>query len=241
MTTLPAFCSDLDDHWLLPWPLADARMVSLHFSPSALQSTDFQMQGIVPIDGQRKRQSEYLAGRLCAREALYRLNGQVAVPGISADRAPQWPAGISGSITHSHSWAAAVAARKHSWQSIGLDAEGHLSAKRARRLQTTLLTPDECQRLQHLPDDVQIQRINLSFSLKESLFKALYPLTGVRFYFQDAELLECTEDGQAQLQLLTDLSPQWLAGRKLKGSFRLLETHLLTLVAIASDGRETAA
>ena len=61
--------------------------------------------------------------------------------------------------------------------------------------------------------------VTLTFSLKESLFKALYPLTRQRFYFEHAELLEWSVEGYARLRLLTDLSADWQAGRELEGQF----------------------
>ena len=40
-----------------------------------------------------------------------------------ADRAPQWPAGLVGSITHTVGYSAAVVARQGSLLSLGIDAE----------------------------------------------------------------------------------------------------------------------
>ena len=72
----------------------------------------------------------------------------------------------------------------------------------------------------------------LTFSLKESLFKALYPIVRKRFYFEHAELLEWSADGHARLRLLTDLSPQWRQGAELQGQFCLQDGHLLSLVSV---------
>jgi enterobactin synthetase component D len=80
-------------------------LVSCAFDPAQLAADDFQRAGIVPSASlQRsvaKRQAEYLAGRVCARAALQRLDGRDYVPGTHEDRSPVWPAGIHGSITHS--------------------------------------------------------------------------------------------------------------------------------------------
>src|SRR5277367_2552834 len=61
----------------------------------------------------RARRTEFLAGRACARSALRKLaDGRAddAIP-IGPDRAPVWPAGIVGAITHAHGFAAAAVAR----------------------------------------------------------------------------------------------------------------------------------
>ena len=74
--------------------------------------------------------------------------------------------------------------------------------------------------------------VTLTFSLKESLFKTLYPLTRQRFYFEHAEVLEWSAEGLARLRLLTDLSPEWQQGSELQGQFCLQDGHLLSLISV---------
>ncbi|MBF1802228.1 4'-phosphopantetheinyl transferase superfamily protein [Alcanivorax sp. ST75FaO-1] len=162
-----------------------------------------------------KRRTEYLAGRVCARAGLRHALGLEAVPGIGADRAPRWPVGAVGAITHSRGRAAALVGDGANWQGLGLDVEHWLAPARAARLCGELLTPVEREALAGLSEDALARHVTLTFSVKESLFKALYPLTGRRFYFQDAAL----EDGR--IRLLTDLSEDWSAGTCL--SFRAEE------------------
>ncbi|MEX6504346.1 4'-phosphopantetheinyl transferase family protein [Pseudomonas zhanjiangensis] len=229
---LPACCSPLSDHWPLPKVLAGVQLISTHFDPGRLHSEDFQRCAIAPVAGVAKRQAEYLAGRLCAREGIRRVSGNAAVPAVGADRAPQWPLGVRGSISHGNGWAGSLVAAERGWRGLGLDVEQLLPAARAERLAAQILTPDELLRLQDLPPEQQAWRVSLSFSLKESLFKALYPLVLRRFYFHDAELLECHVDGQARLRLLIDLADDWPAGSELHGQFAELDGRLLSLVAI---------
>ncbi|MCO7597036.1 MULTISPECIES: 4'-phosphopantetheinyl transferase [Pseudomonas] len=233
MNTLPSCCTPLQHHWPLPRPVPGAVLVSCTFDPSHLAADDFQRAGIEQSASlQRsvaKRQAEYLAGRVCARAALQRLDGRDYVPGTHEDRSPIWPAGIHGSITHGKGWAAAVVAAEGACQGLGLDQESLLDDERAERLAGEILTPAELQRL----DRAQVGlAVTLTFSLKESLFKTLYPLTRQRFYFEHAELLEWSTDGFARLRLLTDLSPQWHNGRELEGQFRVADGHLLSLVSV---------
>ncbi|AYC35112.1 4'-phosphopantetheinyl transferase superfamily protein [Pseudomonas cavernae] len=232
MNPLPACCTPPLAHWPLPQPLAGAQLVSTRFDAALLAPTDFDLSQIPPPKGASKRQTEFLAGRLCAREALRQLTGTGSTPACGKDRAPQWPTGISGSITHSRGWAAAVVARSTDWRGLGLDMEQLLSAARAARLAGEILTPAELQRLAQQPAEQQAQLVTLTFSLKESLFKALYPLVLKRFYFEHAELLEWSEDGRARLRLLCDLSAEWRHGRELEGQFSLFDDRLLSLVGI---------
>lgn len=232
MTTLPACCTSLRQYWPLPRPLPGAVLVSCAFDPTSVAPDDFARAGIVPSAGlQRsvaKRQAEYIAGRVCARAALQQLDGRHYVPTTHEDRSPIWPAGIRGSITHGKGWAAAVVAAQGSCRGLGLDQEALLDDERAERLMGEILTPMELERLDHRQLGLAV---TLTFSLKESLFKTLYPLTGQRFYFEHAELLECSAEGLATLRLLTDLSAQWRKGAQLQGQFCLQDGHLLSLVS----------
>ncbi len=227
----PACCSALDDHDPLPRPLAGAHLISTRFDPAQFAAGDCERCDIPPVRGVAKRQSEYLAGRLCAREALRRLNGHAIAPAVGEDRAPQWPAGVSGSITHGDNWAAALVAASDRWRAIGMDVERLLPTERALRLQGEILTPDELSRLDDLDDQARALRISLTFSFKESLFKALYPLTLTHFYFHDAELLDCDHDS-ARLRLLIDLNHDWRTGAELDGQFALFDGRVLSLVAV---------
>jgi len=119
----PACCSPLDTHNPLPNAPAGAQLISTRFTPDLLADEDFTRCDIAPVRGVAKRQAEYLAGRLCAREALRCVTGQASVPAVGEDRAPQWPRGVVGSITHGDNWAAALVAPNHQWRALGLDVE----------------------------------------------------------------------------------------------------------------------
>ena len=229
---IPPFCQ------LLPPPslhLPDTCLVCASFDPAQLGAEDFQRCAIEPVRGVNKRLGEYLAGRLCAREALRQLYGQALVPGRDEDGVPIWPAGAVGSITHSAGQAAAIVASAQQWQGLGLDLEKRLSAERAARLAGEILTPAELERAAGLNPQAFAGLVTLTFSLKESLFKALYPLVLTRFYFHDAELLSWSEEGRAELRLLIDLSAEWPAGSRLNGRFAEFDGYLLSLVAIAAE------
>jgi len=233
---LPACCTPLDAHWPLPQALANSVLLSTHFNPAQLAADDFQRCAIEPPASiQRsvaKRQAEFLAGRLCARAALQRLEGLDCTPPIGEDRAPVWPAHICGSITHSTGRAAAIVARKDQWRGLGMDLENLLNPERARRLAGEILTAPEMQRMAASPSEHLALWVTLTFSVKESLFKALYPIVQQRFYFEHAEVLEWNEAGQVRLRLLQDLSSEWRNGTQLDAQFALQDGQLLSLVSI---------
>ena len=238
MTPLPACCTPLDAHWPLPAPLPGSVFLSTRFDPALLNAGDFHRSAVPPPASiQRsvaKRQAEFLAGRLCAREALRRLDNLDCVPAIGEDRAPIWPVHISGSITHSTGHAAAIVAHKAQWRGLGMDLENLLTLERAQRLSGEILTPDEMQRMASLPREQVALLVTLTFSVKESLFKALYPLVHKRFYFEHAEVVEWSQAGHVRLRLLTDLSSEWCHGKELEGQFGVEGEQLLSLVAVGA-------
>ncbi|NVZ52888.1 4'-phosphopantetheinyl transferase superfamily protein [Pseudomonas sp. B6002] len=238
MTPLPACCTPLDAHWPLPDPLPGTVFLSTRFDPTLLAQGDFLRCAVLPPASiQRsvaKRQAEFLAGRLCARAALQQLDHMDCVPAIGDDRAPVWPAHISGSITHSTGHAAAIVGHKAQWRGLGMDLENVLSLERAERLAGEILTADELQRMASVPREQIALVVTLTFSVKESLFKALYPIVQKRFYFEHAEVVEWSASGRVRLRLLTDLSEEWCHGKELVGQFAVDGEQLLSLVAISA-------
>ena len=238
LPALPACCTPLRADWPLPQPLPGSVWRSTDFTPAHLLADDFARSAIeMPASIQRsvaKRQAEFLAGRLCARAALLHLDGTCATPAIGEDRAPVWPAHIAGAITHSNGRAGAVVALKSEWQGLGIDLENLLSDERARRLVKEILAPGEQRRMAEGCDEDVALVVTLTFSIKESLFKALFPLVGQRFYFEHAEVLSWSKDGHVRLRLLTDLSTEWHHGKEIEGQFAVYEGQLLSLVAIAA-------
>jgi enterobactin synthetase component D len=101
-------------------------------------------------------------------------------------RAPRWPEGVVGSITHTAGMAAAAAAHAADYAGVGLDLErvGRASVRLMRRT----LRPEERARLEALPEADRGATATIVFCAKESIFKALNPATGIFLGFQDAEL-----------------------------------------------------
>ncbi len=238
MMPLPACCTPLDAHWPLPDPLPGTVFLSTRFDPALLAPGDFQHCAVPPPASiQRsvaKRQAEFLAGRLCARAALQQLDQINCIPAIGEDRAPVWPAHISGSITHSTGHAAAIVGHKAQWRGLGMDLENLLSLERAERLAGEILTVQELQRMADVPREQIALLVTLTFSVKESLFKALYPIVQKRFYFEHAEVVEWSEAGHVRLRLLTDLSSEWCHGKELSAQYSVNDGQLLSLVAVAA-------
>ncbi|ASK32979.1 4'-phosphopantetheinyl transferase (plasmid) [Alcanivorax sp. N3-2A] len=204
---------------------------------SDLLATEHFPQAGVPLpeslaSAVAKRRTEYLAGRVCAQAAMAALGHRpVQAPAVNADRSPAWPAGVAGAITHSQGRAAALVGDARHWRGVGLDAEAWLPPDRAQRLEKQILTGAEREALGGLDAHQRARRITVTFSVKESLFKALYPLTGQRFYFHDAAL----EDDQTVL--LKTLSQAWPAGARLPFHWQEDPAHgVLSWITVAAPG-----
>lgn len=141
-----------------------------------------------------RRAADFAAGRHCAHTALAGLgHGGVAVlPGT--DRAPVWPAGVTGSITHCAGYAAAVAGCQPQVVSVGIDAEP--DAPLPERVETRVLREDERDAVASLHrDHPGVAWDRLGFSAKEAVYKAWYPLTGAWLGFGDVRLEVSPERG----------------------------------------------
>lgn len=181
------------------------------------------------------RRLEFLAGRWCAREALHQIGYFRPISiGMDADRAPLWPADLTGSITHAHGDAWAVAAPRALLHGIGIDLEHEFDARMLHELLPSLLAPGESS-----PGLTGANpwgwratlAASLLFSAKESLYKCLAPLGASALAFSDASL--CNFDlgsGEFQMRLLRSVAPKLPAGLEFPGAVSVEGSTLRTWV-----------
>lgn len=126
---------------------------------------------------------EFAAGRVCARAAITALGHPVAPLLSGADRAPIWPSGVVGSITHTGQYCVAVVGSDRQFTAIGVDAE-RLGAVDLPLWQLTL-HPDEVANLRRLDPAASSQRATMLFAAKEAFYKCQYGMTRSWIGFQD--------------------------------------------------------
>lgn len=151
----------------------------------------------------RKRQAEFLFGRLAARLALEDLRVPAATEiGIGAAREPLWPDGIAGSISHSGRYAAATAMRLGRHRGIGVDIEQVIGTQAREALLATALDAAEAEMLDALacPRWSSNALLTAVFSAKESLFKGAFGAVG-RFFDFGAARWTGWERGSGRLHL----------------------------------------
>ena len=117
-----------------------------------------------------KRRRDFALGRSCARAALSKLGEDRVAIGRDKNGAPLWPEGVTGSITHTSGYAAALVARLGQFSGVGVDAErlGGVT----QNLWPRLFDAEEREYLIGLEAEDQTRAATLFFSAKEASHKA---------------------------------------------------------------------
>jgi 4'-phosphopantetheinyl transferase EntD len=121
------------------------------------------------------------AARIVARRLMAQLGqAQQAVP-KAASGAPIWPAGLVGSLAHDSQVAVAAMARRVDFFSVGIDVEP------AEPLDADLLNlVATASERKGIADDPY--RGRLLFTVKEAVYKSVYPLDGMFLEHHDVEV-----------------------------------------------------
>jgi enterobactin synthetase component D len=137
-----------------------------------------------------KRKVEFLAGRYCARRAIYRLAPCRRLPDIPRTSAgvPLWPNGMVGSITHTGGFVSAAVALCKDAAGIGIDSESLMATKVALEVARLVATKSELAATKAKTLLNESEALTLLFSAKESVFKCLYPLIEQVFDFLEIEI-----------------------------------------------------
>jgi enterobactin synthetase component D / holo-[acyl-carrier protein] synthase len=183
----------------------------------APESTMFSTEAAAVAGAVAERRREFGTVRHCARTALRQL-GVPPVPILpGADRAPRWPAGVVGSMTHCAGYRAAVVARSRELGGVGIDAEPH--AALPPDMLDLVLRDDERARLLRLAAAEPGRHWDrIAFCAKEAVYKAWFPLTGRWLDFDDVSI-DARLDGTFEARLLgaapRDLEGRWKVDRGL--------------------------
>lgn len=206
---------------------------------SALQGSESlgdlpsRLQAAVP-----SRRVSFLAGRWCAREALRASAPDAAdtAIGIGAFREPLWPAGTTGSISHTAGYALAAAARSGPVRAIGVDIERWLDDEAPELLGADLAAAGELEALAAQTGWADARLLTLLFSAKESIYKCLFPQVRTFFGFEAAHLalVEPTNaaEGRFAARLTAPLGPGLPEGLVLQGRFLCLEDAVVTSLVL---------
>lgn len=168
------------------------------------------------------RRREFATARACARTAMTRLGLPEAAVLPGPRGAPQWPEGVTGSITHCAGYRAAAVALTRDVVSLGVDAEPNEALPDHGMLELIALG-EERVRLGELAAGIPgICWDRLLFSAKESVYKTWFPLARRWLGFESADIVIDPQEGTFTARLLvpgplvggtplTMLNGRWLA------------------------------
>lgn len=148
---------------------------SLDTPPAPHPSEASAVAGSVPA-----RRAEFAAGRAAARDALTALGLPPAAIPMGEDRAPCWPRGTTGSITHTGILALAAVAPSRQCSALGLDAEPDEALP--GDLLDIICLPEEIRWLSVQSDPGRWAR--LIFTAKEAAYKCQFPASRTIFGFE---------------------------------------------------------
>ena len=146
-------------------------VVPTALAPSLLVGSD--VGGELP--GTMRRRGQFVVGREAARLAMKALGAEHKGIGIGTEGEPLFPAGVRGSISHTHRHSLAVVGWERAYRAIGIDIDDARPLGDAAAGGVTWKT--EVKRIQRAMELGAPSAQNFAFSAKEAIFKCQYPLT----------------------------------------------------------------
>jgi enterobactin synthetase component D len=183
-----------------------------------------------------RRLATFAAGRYCATRAAADVGATAAELAVGEDGAPMWPAGITGCISHADAFAASLVASHPEAVSIGIDYEPVVSYDVADEIEKLVFTDRREVRVgRHgIVGLSWPQLVTLTFSAKETLYKALRSSVGRFFEFHDVRLVALSAS-TATLQLETDLGGEFKIGRSFTVRYSFSDGCAATALAILDN------
>jgi 4'-phosphopantetheinyl transferase EntD len=183
-----------------------------------------------------KRLEEFAGGRLCARSALGELGLRDIALRRNADRAPDWPDGVVGSITHTIGFCGAVVGSRERFAGLGIDAE--IVARVTPDVWAQALTADDIMRISGLSPSERERSAAVIFSAKEAFYKCQFGVTGAWLDYGDVSIELVSETPGAGTFLVRSAT---VAARRVVGNFvargryRVADALVLSGVALTAD------
>lgn len=212
---------------LLGPPIRTAEM-----DPRAADGTLFPGEEAAVARAVEKRRREFIAGRSCARRAMGALGEAPAPIFQGEDRAPVWPEGLVGSITHTDTWcAAAVARAADGFQALGLDIE--FAEPIPSELLRTICLPEEQDFLDSRPAGERGLLSKVIFSAKECAYKCQYTLSRAFLDFHAMRVYPDLSGGGFVAVFQRDAGP-FISGDELRGRLVVDQGYIMTAMTLTT-------
>lgn len=150
----------------------------------------------------QKWKEEYARGRLAGRRALGKFSeiDNSILKGVDGE--PLFPDGFVGSISHSAGVGVACASSCSSYRGLGIDME-NVAKKRQEGIFRKIATSAEQAWIFEEEQEI-CRRGVLIFSIKESIYKAMFQAFKVKLKYMDAEVSPDLESGEASIEILKE-------------------------------------
>lgn len=204
---------------LLPKDLICEELIVTDYSAYFIpEDIIFRAEYEIIKSSQKKRINEFIAGRLCCRKALEKLN-YFNFP-VLQDKSglPIFPESVVGSISHTSSECIVILGETKNYIGIGTDVE------KLNRLKPSHLdvfcTSEELSTLKLFSSKQRLHFGTLIFSAKESFYKLMFSLNKTKLNFKD---MTCTITGNHEfsIRLLKELNNQYRFSSVYNGIYHL--------------------
>lgn len=178
-----------------------------------------------------KRQHEYLYGRILAQAVLSHHFGLDQPLTSMHEHLPVWPTHVLGSISHSQNKLIVALSDKASY--LGIDIEHWVSSEFAQESAHLILTPSEFElwkvKVFECIDFAQF--VSLIFSVKESLYKAVYPLAKQYIDFLEASVVDIDFENQTlTLAFTSEIRNRYQLLEHYQGGWKVEQDYIMTWV-----------
>jgi len=183
-----------------------------------------------------KRQSSYLAGRICARRLLIDFGLSDAQWNITSGPKgePIWPASVLGSISHTADRATCVVTSEQDVLGVGIDIERELEATVAAKIGNDIVDEKEMDLIRTC-FPVYDQGLTVVFSAKESIYKAAFPLVRRIFDFSAMKLTRIDES-KLVFKASERLCDEFEAGAEIQAIYGISGVNVQTVVCLPGIG-----
>jgi 4'-phosphopantetheinyl transferase EntD len=179
-----------------------------------------------------KRRAEFGTARMCARQALAKLG----IPPCSliphADRSPQWPPGVVGSISHTEKLCGVAVTTSPRIMSLGIDLE--IDAPLESDLQALICTSAERRWLDRYRSADRGLAAKILFSAKEAFYKCQYVVTKQFLEFTEVGFSVDLQSGSFLVSELARAGEEWDRVRRASGKIRRSDGVIATLSILAT-------
>jgi 4'-phosphopantetheinyl transferase EntD len=211
--------------------LFDAPVGTAEMDPRSSGSALFPEEETAIAGAIPKRRLEFTAGRTCARRAMAAIGEPPRPIPQLADRAPLWPQGLVGSISHANTWCAAAVARiSDGVIALGLDIEPYEPIK--HDLLRIICLPEERDFIDSHPVEERGLLAKTIFSAKECAYKCQYALSRTFLGFHAMRILLNPPGNTFLAVFQRDAGAAFAAGQELPGRFLVDQGYVATAMVL---------